>query len=232
MPLKDYRFSDKDYSKMLINVHALGDTADVYKHFEATLSAHEIFKPWYIEEQGGTAAERQEKYRKANLAKFKSIDISNNQAIRFIAYFYDPDSPFKQIAEYKERKIVCAEKAKFKLDEKGNFTEPYQKILNGQNVTVNLMAIHYLRFFRNTTYTTLRITMERYYNEVLSDGDVAEIKSSSNFIDSLTKAFLGQEKEDQERYLNPVLYGVIDNDLIEIEKLRPERILQKLIEWQ
>lgn len=231
MPLKDYRFSDKHYAKMLINVHQIGDNSDLYKKFESVLSSYELFKPWYVEDKDGTPAERQEKYRTANMAKFGHPNVSNNMVIRFIAYFYDPGCPFNVIADYKERKNVCAEKAGFKIDSSGLFEEPFQHILNGKNKTVNMMAIYYLRFFRNTTYTTLRVTLEKFYNNVLMDNNIAEIQKSSNFIDAQTKAFLHGEKEMEELYLNPVLYGIIDTELAEIERLRPERVLEKIMSW-
>ena len=232
MPLKDYRFTEKEYSKMLLDVHAQPDNVDLYSKFKSRLSVYPIFEAFYIENEKESGAQKQANYRKANLGKFRNEEISNNKILRYIGYFYDPDSPVnQQINDYKERKTVAAELAGFKLEETGEFESHWQEVLRGNNQSVNLMVIYFLRLFNNTTYTTLRITLDQFYNEILPEGDIDRIQKTTKFVDLLTKTFMGEEKEKEEKFLKPVLFAIIDKELAEIDQLRPERILEKMLNW-
>lgn len=227
MPLKDHRFIDSDFAEMLINVNDIDEAVDIWDKCKPLFGGFEIFQPFHTVNPKMTVDERQKAVRSGNIAKYKSQQISNNKVLRYITLFYDPKSPPNRfINDFVERKVVCAEMAKFEMDDTGTFRDVFNKILQGKNKTVNMMVIYFLRLLNNIDYATLRITLDKYYNEILPSGEFDQIQRTSKFISELTKNFLISEKRIEEAFMKPTLYGIVNKELAEIENLRPERIFE------
>lgn len=231
MPLKDHIFSAKQFEKMLINPFSIELNVDLYERFKAVLGKYVIFKPYYPENYyDATPAERAVMYNQANIDKFGHQDISNNKVLRFLAYFYDKDCPLENvISDYKERKIVAAELAGFNI-EGGDFTKPFSMILDGRHKIVNMMAIYFLRLFNDMSYATLKTLVDKYFTEVLMRGDTKEIRDTSKAIDGMTKEFLSRESNYN---VEETLWSVVNKELAELESMRPEGMLDKMLNaWQ
>lgn len=201
-------FSPDDFKRMMFNVYEASPDLDftetfpelrLYDAFKKNLTVDGLTKP-----------------------------VDKNKIIRYIAYVYDKNSPYR--IKYKEtgqRKVVAILDAGFELQ--GNtFPEYIEDILYDRNHKVVDMVVAFLQLHYDTTYrhlVLLETMYEKKLKEVLLGGGkdkVSELDAIRASIEATKKELL---QEEQNRGLVKSLYKAINSDKLE---MAPEDIALKL----
>ena len=227
----DLRYTDKDYEKMLFNVMEVGVDEDLFTEIEE----FKKFRPYIT---------------KANMDVNTETEIDPEQyldpstTMRFIALFYDPNSPFvKDFEDYVERKKYCALYAGFEVDEDGNFTHRVDQMLRCFIGSINSLIVRFCMQFHNPVYTQLVIKYEQYVftaeailqRDIKSEKkNVLEIESTRSKLGESLNKILEEIKElsteilnDDNTYLRKDLFCTIDEKLRNKLYITPESIAYK-----
>ena len=197
------KFEDKDFKGLTWNIHGADEKAKITELIP-TIKLYNEFK-----------------------------GLKDIRVIKYIVYLYDSKTPFKSIDNFTTRKKQAAELAGFKVDDKGNYQDKYDKIISGKDKQVNKMAIRYCRIQRSPQFAKLVIFEESYYNEllILKDDDglkaadrektLKNINTMASQIEELTGRFLSG---DDNPVMKMELFDEIENEELQ---LTPEDIALK-----
>ncbi len=166
-------------------------------------------------------------------ARYPSKD--RNFVIRYVAYAYDPESPFvkNSTSELSKRKEVAADQAGFERNAKtGKFAESVYEMMDFKNEDVNKMIFCYLRILNN--YTWVQITTDeqlfweytKLLNDPLKNDDEKKLMETANIKGKLREE-RNKIKQDLDKYYKE-FYG--DNtDLQEkVKRFTPETAYQHI----
>lgn len=204
----------------------------------------ELMYPVYVVDQGTNLMSRfQELKKMPYFASYEDLDINRNQAIRYVIYCYDRESPIlkRYRQEDQKRKTLAAHYAGFKTDKEGLFEDKVDLMMKGQNKQVNLMIIDYVRQYNDPEYSILVAGQEALYqklqklldpgDEVGSKRDIFQIEETrgklfnqatemGTNIDKLATKILN----DENRFLKRDLYCIIDEKTRSRLPITPERM--------
>lgn len=200
----DIEFEDKDYERMMFNVHALHHKTPVVNAFPKLKAFSEMTMP--IE---------------------KGVD--NNKVLKYIMYMYDINTPLKKIEDINKRKYVAATMSKFPTTSEGHFSELYEKIMAGKNFKVNQKIFRFLRFHRSAEYAFLVSVENSYYSNLAKSmsGDTKAYDTAKKQKDDLREAQLEFLNEDTSEDLTESLYEHIEMTQLQIS---PEEVANFLEE--
>ena len=95
-------------------------------------------------------------------------EINNNLVMLYIFCMYDKSTPYRgKFSDVLKRKIEIAHDVGFPLDERGNFEDPVEDLLKGNNSIVNRKIVEFVRIHRSFKYTYLVTIEVSYYNVML-----------------------------------------------------------------
>jgi len=153
---------------------------------------------------------------------FASLD--KNKIIRYIIFMYDKNSPFRvKFPDILHRKVEAARGAGWSIEKNGLFSDNVERVLRGENDSVNKMTVAYIRIHRNFKYSYLIGLEESFYRLMLEimGGDMKNVEKMRKLQEDLEQITLELTSDD----FNPLLKGELMR-YIEQERLnlRPEDI--------
>lgn len=200
-------FNPEDYKKMYLDVSKLDMQNDDIFEKIPEVNNHETFQ--------------------------LDCNLSKTKVIAFIAFVYDPNSPFvkKYWDNVSRRKYQAAKEAEFPQEE-GRFAKDVEDMIQGKIVNINYMALGYMRIWGNDEWSALMIYRERLYKDLHqlknpTKGDkldkvLERTKTLREEISLLTKKFLVNDTTDGVVY--DLQSAIEADDLIP----RPEDIASRL----
>lgn len=168
------------------------------------------------------------------LKKYKAFtkspgkELSNDLVLLYIFCMYDKSTPYRgKYTDVLKRKIEIAHDVGFVLDEKGNFEDPVEDMLKGNNEIVNRKIVEYVRIHRSFKYTYLVTIEASYYNVMLEvmDGATKRIPDLRSIQEELENTMVDLMNEDDNPYIRDAVLRYIEEERLQ---LRPEDIAVKL----
>jgi hypothetical protein len=197
----DLEFEDKDYEKMVFNVHALNPRTPVLNAFPKLKSFPEM--------------------------TMKLDKLENNKLLKYIMYMYDINTPLKKIEDVNKRKYVAATLAKFPTNDHGHFQENYERAMGGHNFKFNQKLFRFLRFHRSPEYAFLVSIENSYYNNLSKSmtGDSKAYSAAKEQKNDLRQAQIDFLNDDDSEALAEALYEHIEMTELQIS---PEEVANYL----
>lgn len=216
MPDIERLFSEADFDDMLYPVHRVPIKESVFHKFDAMATMN-------------------------SFANFKDEFLSKNDAIRYVVFCYDRESPiYKKFRNDDiKRKTTAAEYAGWKADpETGLFTEPVDYAMKGFNPRINLMVIDYVRQYMDPEFAVVEAGYIALYDileniaSIEKDLDpTIQLKNQKMKVDLWNKArevsaqisdMTTKITTDENKYQKRDLYSTIDPNLKNRLFLDPE----------
>jgi len=154
--------------------------------------------------------------------------IDNNLVLLYIFCMYDKSTPYRgKYTDVLKRKIEIAHDVGFTLDEKGNFEDPVEDMLKGNNKIVNRKIVEFVRIHRSFKYTYLVTIEASYYNVMLEvmEGATKRIPDLRSIQEELENTMADLLTEDDNPYIRDAVLRYMEEERLQ---LRPEDIALKL----
>jgi hypothetical protein len=176
-------FEKEEFDGLMLPVHTLAEDVDILTKYPELKKYHDFTE--YLPEK--------------------------NKALRYIAYFYDKNTPLKKIDNILSRKAEAAKLAGYIITD-GKFDEAVEEILACENTIVNAMIVRYLRLSNNHKFAMLSTTIELLYRNLKAQldeegGDYKEAQTMEKEISRITAELL---QSDTNQFLTADLYQMID----------------------
>ncbi|RLD59838.1 MAG: hypothetical protein DRI97_00115 [Bacteroidetes bacterium] len=155
-------------------------------------------------------------------------ELSNDLTMLYIFCMYDKSTPYRgKYTDVLKRKIEIAHDVGFVLDNKGNFEDPVEDMMKGNNDVVNRKIVEFVRIHRSFKYTYLVTIEASYYNvmqEVMS-GETKRIPDLRSIQEELEDTMAEILTEDNNPYIKDAILRYVEEERLQ---LRPEDIALKL----
>lgn len=199
----NWQFTDIEFRGMMYNPSKVPEGEPVMKIFPA-LKNHQPFK------------------------KSPGKELDNNLVMLFIFCMYDKSTPYRsKFPDVLKRKIEIAHDVGFTLDEKGNFEDPVEDFLKGNNEIVNRKIVEFVRIHRSFKYSYLVTIEASYYNLMLDvmGGETKRIPDLRSIQEELENTMAELLTEDDNPYIRDAVLRYMEEERLQ---LRPEDIAIKL----
>jgi hypothetical protein len=199
----NWQFTNIEFKGMLYNPAKVPEGESVFKIFP-DLKKYPIFK------------------------KSPGPELNNNLTLMYIFCMYDKSTPYRgKYTDVLKRKIEIAHDVGFVLDEKGNFEDPVEDMLKGNNAIVNRKIVEFVRIHRSFKYTYLVTIEASYYNVMLEvmEGATKRITDLRNIQEELEETMADLLTEDDNPYIKDAILRYVEEERLQ---LRPEDIALKL----
>jgi len=199
----NWQFTDIEFRGMMYNPSKVPEGETVFKIFPA-LKAHQPFK------------------------KSPGKELDNNLVMLFIFCMYDKSTPYRsKFPDVLKRKIEIAHDVGFTLDDKGNFEDPVEDFLKGNNEIVNRKIVEFVRIHRSFKYSYLVTIEASYYNLMLDvmGGETKRIPDLRSIQEELENTMAELLTEDDNPYIRDAVLRYMEEERLQ---LRPEDIALKL----
>jgi hypothetical protein len=109
--------------------------------------------------------------------------VDKDKAIIYLILFYDYKSPMiKRFPDVIERRIRCAEVAKFPVKKNNEFQDEYEDLIVGENESFNDLSYQYIRSFGIPELIALHINWKVFGSEFKNSAKTADSKSYKDTI--------------------------------------------------
>lgn len=143
MTIEEIKFGKDEWEELMFNISIVPPGGDILKMY---FSDKKRFEDFHLPIQVNISDRKNKKI----------VEVNKNEAIKYVMVLYDRNSKYnvtKDPLKMREYAAVCAG---WEPDKKtGRFPEYAEVIMRGHSVTVNRMAIRYVRLYYNFEYTTL-----------------------------------------------------------------------------
>ena len=191
-------FSEKEFTRMMFNVLEVPPQKHIVNHFAKLKKVREFSRP---------------------LAR-----LNKNKVIRYIMFLYDKNSPFREkFQDVLKRKVEAARGAGWETGEGGVFTNDVEEVLRGHNITINEMAVAFIRLHRNFKYSYLVGLEESFYRMLLEimTGEMSNVQKMKSTQAELEDIILELTNEDNNPGMRDTLLRYVEQARL---NLRPEDI--------
>lgn len=200
----NWQFTNIEFRGMMYNPTKVPEETDVFKIFP-DLKKFSVFK------------------------KSPGETLDNNLVLLYIFCMYDKSTPYRgKFTDVLKRKIEIAHDVGFVLDNKGNFEDPVEDMLKGNNKIVNRKIVEFVRIHRSFKYTYLVTIESSYYNVMLEvmEGATKRIPDLRNIQEELEETMAELLSEDDNPYIRDAVLRYMEEERLQ---LRPEDIAIKLM---
>lgn len=162
------------------------------------------------------------------LKKSPGPELNNDLVLLYIFCMYDKSTPYRgKYTDVLKRKIEIAHDVGFVLDEKGNFEDPVEDMLKGNNKIINQKVVEFVRIHRSFKYTYLVTIEASYYNVMLEvmEGATKRIPDLRSIQEELENTMVELMNEDDNPYIKDAVLRYMEEERLQ---LRPEDIAMKL----
>lgn len=162
------------------------------------------------------------------LKKSPGPELNNDLVMLYIFCMYDKSTPYRgKYPDVLKRKIEIAHDVGFGMDNKGNFSDPVEDMLKGNNKIVNNKIVEFVRMQRSFKYTYLVTIEASYYNVMLEvmEGATKRIPDLRDIQEELENTMVQLLNEDDNPYIRDAVLRYIEEERLQ---LRPEDIALKL----
>lgn len=195
-------FADREFDKMMFNVNRIPHNRSIIKAFSLMSKVPEFKKPI----SGG---------------------LEKNRVLRYIAFMYDKNSPFRRrFPDIMKRKIECAMHAGYKLEEGGIFSVSVEDMILGKNNAVNCIMVAFVRLHRNVKYSYLVSIEESFFflMEEIARGEMKNLARLKEIQEEIENTILEMLNEDDNPAAKEAIFKYIEEERL---NLRPEDIARK-----
>lgn len=196
-------FTPDDFKRMMFNVYAADENVSFLTQFPELRLYSEFEK------------------------KLKNLD--NNKIIKYIAYVYDKNSPYRvKYKDITQRKVRAIIDAGYGLEGK-TFSPEVEDVLQGRDPNVASMIVAFIKLHCNVGYSHV-VLLETMYYQILKDvllGQSAKITDLEKTKVAYEVAINDILEHDQDKGLLKSLYKSINSDKL---RLSPEDIAQDIRE--
>jgi hypothetical protein len=155
--------------------------------------------------------------------------LDTNKIIKYIAYVYDKNSPYRvKYKDITQRKVRAIIDAGYELEGK-TFNKEVEDVLQGRNHKVADMIVAFIKLHCNVGYAHV-VLLEAMYFQIMKEvllGQVAKITDLQKTKEAYEEAMNDVLQNDQDKGLMKSLYKSINNDKL---RLSPEDIAHELKE--
>lgn len=155
--------------------------------------------------------------------------LNTNKIIKYIAYVYDKNSPYRvKYKDITQRKVRAIIDAGYELEGK-TFNKEVEDVLQGRNHKVADMIVAFIKLHCNVGYAHV-VLLEAMYFQIMKEvllGQSAKITDLQKTKEAYEEAMNDVLQHDQDKGLMKSLYKSINNDKL---RLSPEDIAHELKE--
>lgn len=155
--------------------------------------------------------------------------LNTNKVIKYIAYVYDKNSPYRvKYKDITQRKVRAIIDAGYELEGK-TFNKEVEDVLQGRNHKVADMIVAFIKLHCNVGYAHV-VLLEAMYFQIMKEvllGQSAKITDLQKTKEAYEEAMNDVLQHDQDKGLMKSLYKSINNDKL---RLSPEDIANELKE--
>jgi hypothetical protein len=198
-------FTPDDFKRMMFNVYE----ADLKKSFVVQFPEMNLYS--------------------SEFTKRLPQPLENNRIIKYVAYVYDKNSPYRiKYKDITQRKVRAMIDCGYGLNpETRRFDKEVEDILKGKNPDVADMIIAFVKLHHDVKYSHV-VILETLYYQIMKE---VQLGQSTKIVD-LEKTKIAYEQaindvleSDQDRGLHAALYKAINSDKL---RLAPEDIAQDI----
>jgi hypothetical protein len=197
-------FTPDDFNRMMFNVYK----ADMSKSFLQQFPELKLY---------------------SEFEKKLAPPLDTNKIIKYIAYVYDKNSPYRvKYKDITQRKVRAIIDAGYELEGK-TFNKEVEDVLQSRNHKVADMIVAFIKLHYNVGYAHV-VLLEAMYFQIMKEvllGQSAKITDLQKTKEAYEEAMNDVLQNDQDKGLMKSLYKSINNDKL---RLSPEDIANDLKE--